>query len=361
MRVVHLDHSSGWRGGQTQLMHLLDGSDDAVVCRTDSPLHRRLEAEKHPHTTHDDWLTPWGIAALSRTIQDLQPNLIAAHTSTAHGAGLRASSLPMVVHRRVDFKPSWSSRRKYERPTGFIAVSDAVANVLRGCGVQKRRILTVGDGVDTHAVEQAQAATDPQGWTGSSSRPCLLAVGALVDHKDHKTLLRSVARLPDVRLLLVGEGPLRGRLTRQARSLGIDNRVQILGQRNDVFGLLKSVDLFVHPSKLEGRGQAVIEALISGTPVVATHAGGLPETVGDGGLLVPPERPEDLAIAIRTALDGSENARSRARARGRQVRKWASLVNYRRQTRAAYQHFLSFTTHNDGGAIQGAGSDLNDA
>jgi len=342
-------------------MYLLRESDAPVICRTNSAMHHALQTLAHPHTTHDDWLTPWGVRKLASKIRSYKPAVVAAHTSTAHGAAVRASQCPVVVHRRVDFTPSWTSRRKYLSAAGFIAVSDAVVSVLAGHGVPEARIVSVPDGVDIEALNVAQPVHDRKGWTRADDVPCLLAVGALVDHKAHRTLLSALARLPHARLLLVGSGPLRASLERWAGRIGVADRVQMLGQRDDVFGLLKVVDVFVHPSKLEGRGQAVIEALLAGTPVVATSAGGVPETVGSGGRIVPPECPDQLADAIRDVLAQPAQARSLAKARRDEVRRWADLDTYRRRTYEAYEHFASLTTHNDSGAIQGTRSDFNDA
>jgi glycosyltransferase involved in cell wall biosynthesis len=141
-------------------------------------------------------------------------------------------------------------------------------------------------------------------------------VARLVEQKGHRDLLAALARVPDARLVLVGEGPLRPELERLAASLGIGERVEFLGHRDDVPELLAGFDVFAFPSLFEGLCLAVIEAQAAGVPVVATPVGGIRETVIDGqtGLLVPPHDPAALAAGIARLLADPEEARRLARA-----------------------------------------------
>jgi glycosyltransferase involved in cell wall biosynthesis len=126
-----------------------------------------------------------------------------------------------------------------------------------------------------------------------------LAVGALVDHKGHRYLVRAMAHIPSWHVAIAGEGPRQAALLALAQRLGVANRLHMLGQRDDVPRLLKSVDVVVHPSVEEGMGQSVAEALLAGARVVSTDAGGLPEVVGSWGIVVPRADPTALADGIR--------------------------------------------------------------
>jgi glycosyltransferase involved in cell wall biosynthesis len=111
--------------------------------------------------------------------------------------------------------------------------------------------------------------------------------------------------VPDVHLVILGEGELRPALERQVKELGIEKRVRMPGFREDVLQLVKSADLFVMSSVTEGLGSAVLDAMAMGLAVVGTRAGGIPEAVvhGETGLLVPPGEPGPLAAAIARLLD----------------------------------------------------------
>lgn len=318
-RVLHVDTSREWRGGQTQLLLLVRRTPGAAVaCAPDGPLRPALEAEGvpvHPIPTGFP-----GRRALKAAARAHGAELLAAHTSRAHGLAL-GLGLPLVVHRRLDFPPGPLSRPKYLAPDGYVAVSYGVREVLLAAGVPGARIAVVHDGVDPGPLDRA--VPDPPGLRRALGWPedavVLLAVGALVDHKGHRWLIEALSHLDGrVHLAIAGDGPLRRRLEGQARPLG--QRVRLLGARSDVPWLLRSAALLVHPSTEEGLGQAVVEGLIAGLPVVASAVGGLPEVVSSVGALVPPRDPVALACAIRHTLDRLPEARARVAAAGEGIR-----------------------------------------
>jgi glycosyltransferase involved in cell wall biosynthesis len=117
---------------------------------------------------------------------------------------------------------------------------------------------------------------------------------------------------PDATIAVVGDGPERDRLRREARRLGLDSRFQFLGERNDAAEVLALFDLFVLPSLWEGLPFVLIEAAALSRPIVATAVDGVPEVLDDGktGLLVPPGDPPALSEAvIRLLTDRDEAAR----------------------------------------------------
>ena len=148
-------------------------------------------------------------------------------------------------------------------------------------------------------------------------------VARLVPQKGQRYLVEALARLPDARLVIVGDGELRDELQRLAVDLGVADRLELLGARDDVPALLAGFDAFAFPSLFEGLGLAVIEAQLAGVPVVATPVGGVQETVVDGvtGLHVAPRDPEALAAAIRRLIGNrAEAERLVAEARRRATR-----------------------------------------
>jgi glycosyltransferase involved in cell wall biosynthesis len=147
----------------------------------------------------------------------------------------------------------------------------------------------------------------------------VVAVGRLTHQKDPFVLLRAwqLIRGPH-RLIIAGDGALRADLEAAIRQHGLAGRVDLLGARDDVPDILHDADVFVMTSRWEGLPLAIIEAMMSGLPVVATAVGGVPEEVVDGetGLLVPPGEPEALARAVQRFLDDPQ-LRARAGAAGR--------------------------------------------
>lgn len=325
MRILHVDTATEWRGGQRQLELLVGGlaargHRQAVACPPGSPLWERLEgAVAVRRLALRPGGGPLGLPRLRRLSLDFE--LVAAHSSHAHQACL-AVARPLVVHRRVDFPAARGplGRWKYGAPAAIICVSEAVARVLAAAGVPRERLAVVYDGV-----EPPPAAAAAELGPG----PVVLAVGALVPHKDHATLERA-ARGLEARVLVAGEGPLRSELEGGA--------LELLGQRSDVPALLARADVFVHSSREEGMGQAVAEAMFAGVPVVATAAGGVPEVLGEAGILVPVGDSEALRAALRRALAGRHPPVDRARTRAARRFSVGRMVE---DTAAVYRSVLS--------------------
>jgi glycosyltransferase involved in cell wall biosynthesis len=154
-----------------------------------------------------------------------------------------------------------------------------------------------------------------------------VAVGHLVPQKRVGLIIEAAARVPTTLLRVIGEGPDRGRLEARARDLRVADRVSFLGRldRADVLRELGAADVLVMASEHEGLPHAAIEALTSGTPVVALAVGGLPELVTDGanGILVDAGTPSALGEALaRMASDPNLLEKLRGSAR-RDASRWS--------------------------------------
>ena len=146
------------------------------------------------------------------------------------------------------------------------------------------------------------------------------AVGRLTPVKDHRSLLEAFHLMavdhPHGRLLVVGDGPERPALEAQVRQRGLADRVRFVGHCDDVAPWLGMMDVFVHPSLMEGMSNAVLEAMAVALPVVATAVGGTPEVVEHEvtGRLVPPAAPAALSAAM-TSYCASDHVRRGTRSR----------------------------------------------
>jgi glycosyltransferase involved in cell wall biosynthesis len=134
--------------------------------------------------------------------------------------------------------------------------------------------------------------------------PLVLALGRLHPNKGFDTLLAALVEVPGAYLWLAGEGELRDTLARQARLLGLEQRLRFLGWRDDAAALLAAADLLVCPSRREPLGNVVIEAWAAGVPVVATASEGPLALIDDDetGRLVPIDDAPALAVALREVL-----------------------------------------------------------
>jgi glycosyltransferase involved in cell wall biosynthesis len=269
-------------------------------------------------------------AAAARAIDEFRPDVVHA-TSIHFVAALSGSkeaakrSVPIVTTahvgsvRHLPLSTRWAahtyeyllSRRLLERSTAVIAVSEAVRHHLENLGTPGDRIRVVANGVDHERFKP-----------GAGNRPRrVIFVGRLIANKGPDLVLRAfaLANVADADLLMVGDGPLRPRLERQASAAGISHSVHFLGRRNDVEALLSRAALFVRPSMTEGQSLALLEAMATETCAIASDIEPNRELLDNGraGMLVPPGDARALSEAIRVLLE-DDSLRNHYAIRGRQ-------------------------------------------
>jgi glycosyltransferase involved in cell wall biosynthesis len=174
------------------------------------------------------------------------------------------------------------------------------------------------------------------------ARPLVVAIGRLHPQKGYDVLLeaagRWAARQPPPLVAIAGNGPLEDELT--ARIAAERLPVRLLGRRDDVADLLAAADVCVLPSRWEGSPFTAQEALRSGTPLVATRAGGIPELVGAGADLVPVGDAAALAAAVDRILDDPGHASRLAEAGRLQAATWPDESGAARRLVAVYRELL---------------------
>lgn len=205
----------------------------------------------------------------------------------------------------------------------LLAASEEIRDVALGIFAHPRaEALT--NGVDTDLFRPGEPR--PPG-----SRFRLIVPRRLFEKNGVEYFLRAMPLLLerlDVEALLVGDGPLRGRLEALARELGIAGRVTFAGARPhaELPELLRSADVAVIPSLMEATSVAALEAMSCGLPVAASNVGGLPQIVEETvGTLFRPADPADLAARVATLLEADDLAERGARARRRVVEQWSSV------------------------------------
>ncbi|HEX7134178.1 MAG TPA: GNAT family N-acetyltransferase [Iamia sp.] len=213
-----------------------------------------------------------------------------------------------------------ANRATFGRNRHVFAVSEGVARSIARPGwvrgVRMPPVEVLYHGIDEAEVRRGPAARHAGRATLGLPDDAVVVgtVGNLAPKKDHHSLIEAFAGLaagwPAAHLVIVGGGPLEDELRDRARTTGLAGRVHLLGQRPDVAELLPAFDVFALSSRHEGLGLAVVEAMASGVPVVATEVDGVPEVVTHDvdGVLVPPGRPDRLATAIADLLGDPERA-----------------------------------------------------
>jgi glycosyltransferase involved in cell wall biosynthesis len=185
--------------------------------------------------------------------------------------------------------------------------SRAAADRLLQAGLPERKAVVIGNALPLEAFAETAPALAP---VAGLLRVAMIA-RMNAPYKNHSGFLRAAARLgrklSNVEFLLVGDGPLRPELEREASELGLQGRVQFLGDRRDIAAVLASADLSVVPSASESLSNVMLESMAAGVPVVATDVGGNGELAGDGrAVLVAPNDEEALAAGLENLLTDRE-------------------------------------------------------
>ena len=221
----------------------------------------------------------------------------AGHVITMHGGRHYATSW----HRRL------ALRLAATHSGAMVAVCREAADALRrDLWLPRRRVLTIPNGVLAPDTRHPAPLRADLGLADQDT--LIVAVGNLYPVKGHRYLIEALGLLrerhPHAHVALVGRGELHEPLTALARSLGLSDRVHLLGFRPDVGSVLAAADLFAMPSLSEGLPLALLEAMRAGLPIIATDVGGVRTALanGEAGLLVAPGDAQDLATALNWLL-----------------------------------------------------------
>ena len=325
LHIRHVNLARGFRGGERQTLLLIEalariddeqGSvEQSLVCRRDSPMRAALADTDIELIDADHALT--GHAHRPRA------SLTHAHEAKAvHWAWVERHlrGTPYILTRRVPqpVKDKRFNRWTYRGAATAVAISSVIETHLRQrdwCPVA--RIPSVLSGQPSDPTEVAKLR---QRFAG---RRVIGHIGALVDrHKGQRVLLEAARQLrethPDVCFLLLGDGADGEAL--KAGSADLDNVIWE-GFQPNVGDYLEIMTLFAFPSRNEGLGSTLLDAMDHRVPIVASDVDGIPDLIEDdvSGLLVPPGDAEALATALMALLEDPERSRRLATAAGQRL------------------------------------------
>jgi len=303
----------------------------AVVGAADlTPDFQRDGVAVHPLEIHRTFAPEGlrGVAKIVRLLRRERADLLVTYHTASDLLGPVAASLarvPVVSCRRDEGftkKAFHVNAQRLLNPLlgGMITVSSAVAEAVHKAECYPReRMQTIWNGENMALFSPGRSRLRQQ--LGISPETFVMTTAAYFHPiKDHRSQIEALARLsrhhPDVCLLLAGFGPLQDELQRQAGPLG--QRVRFIGQRDDMPEVLRASDVYLQSSLSEGFSNAIVQAMATALPVVATRVGGNPELVGpECGFMVPPRNPDALASKLSLLLSSVERRRQMGQA-GRQ-------------------------------------------
>lgn len=363
MKVLHLHKLTGVSGSERHLLTLLpalrDRDIDVSFLGLDVPgtdatrFHEELDragiarasvrcgADASPRMARD----------VIRAVRALRPDLVHTHLVHADVYGTLAALLarrPVVSTRHNDDRYllgpfRYVDRAVASRSAQVIAISDSVRAFLEQAGHNPSKLVTIHYGLDDPP--SAPSTPTPAQAGVPTDVPLLVAVGRLIEQKDHATLLRAFATVrstsPEARLAILGSGPLEAGTRALGRELGLGDSLLLPGATPPRDWLARA-DVFVHTSRWEGFGIVLLEAMLARRPVVATRASAVPEVVADGetGLLADPGDDAAIAAAVTALLADPARRDALAEAGLHRARTHFSVARMAERTQGVYETVL---------------------
>lgn len=343
--TVILDDGLRRCGYETMIVH---GSVEEHEASLEHLVHERSLPSRHVPSLGRR-ISPFddlrAFAAIFRTIRRWRPDVIHTHTAKAGTLGRLAAALHNAMlprRRRAVVVHTFHGHvfSSYFGPVGSLLVRTAervlarLTDIVVAISPAQRIDLTETFAIAPPEVVRVVPLGLELGSLLALSRGCRRLrdeiglgpdaltvgfVGRLVPVKDPATLVRAVAlaaeTIPELHLIVAGDGELRASLAATAREAGIGDRTHFLGWYNDLGTLYSAMDVFALTSLNEGTPVSLIEAMAAGVPAIATHVGGVPDVIEHGvsGLLVAPREPAAMARALVETLSDRARADEMAR------------------------------------------------
>lgn len=339
MKVCHVAMGDLWAGAEVHLLALmtylirLHDFEWSVVLFNEGRLADELRKLPISLTVIPEkyYSPPAIVSRLAKVFRQFRPDIVHTHKykdSILGSIVARYTGIPHVV-RAIHGMPEPFTGLRNLKMTGYtiadrlisgwlvdkvIAVSSDIEKVLLQT-YGSNRVVCIHNGINLDAVHVTmQRADKRKEWHVDDQAVLIGTVGRLVPVKGHAILLEAFRSLRqqyrNVRLIFVGDGPLRGSLEAEAKRLGLDESVIFSGHQEQSYDFINMMDIFVLPSLHEGIPMVLLEAFALKRPVIASRVGGIPEVVSHGhsGILVSPGNPEELAAAISDMIKDTARA-----------------------------------------------------
>jgi polysaccharide deacetylase family protein (PEP-CTERM system associated) len=367
MKILHIISSSGFFGAEAVVLSLLtklkeDGQEGFLLCLKSAG---QLDPELFIRAK-ENGITASVISCKSKfdlaAIRQLKKYVVDNNIEIIHAHGYKSDLYGILAVRslKIPFVSTlhgWTAENSKVRIYGLIdkfviryadhvvSVSPAITEELKRLNMDTRRISFIPNGIDIACFSPPRRRRNLRVHSYLRRKFTIGTVGRLSVEKGHRHLIRALKEImnkaPDIGVLIVGDGPLKGKLQDEVHALRLSDNVIFTGFQDDMVSMYKEMDMFVLPSLTEGVPIALLEAMSFELPVVATKVGGVPFVVGkDEGILVNAGKSEALSDAILSLIDNpSLRGTLGKNARDKVVREFSIDACYRKY-REVYEDVL---------------------
>jgi glycosyltransferase involved in cell wall biosynthesis len=318
LTIVHTEASLGWGGQEIRILNeaagmIARGHNVNLLCPPEARIFEEAPKRGVPVVALPIGRKNWrGVRAMRAWLRAHPADVINTHSSTDTWlvalSSLFHKAPPLVRTRHISapIPRNWPTRWLYTCATRYIVTTGEKLRqqLMTENGFDGGRIRSIPTGIDTASFVPGDKAAARRQLGLVADGLIIGIVATLRSWKGHRYLIDAFAGLQDVaaRLLIVGDGPQRDALRAQIAGLGLEERVVMPGNQQDVRPWLQAMDIFALPSYAnEGVPQAIMQAMSCGLPVVTTTAGSIAEAVQDGvsGLVVETQNAAALQAALR--------------------------------------------------------------
>lgn len=336
--VIHVRVSNYAGGIETSLLGWLRAMDSSrfrarlFVFEEGNRSHERSAGIFREHGLKVEFL-PWGrfknipgaVRRLVAAVREQPNTIVQSHDTRSDLVALLAARIckvPVVISNHA-WHPVDTKRRLLEALRArLMRGADIVINVSEDThqqtlerGIPKEKSATIYSGIDLAPYQQAPSRGAARAKLGMEADAFAVGnVARMWPEKAQHTLIDAVSRLaprhPEVRVLLVGDGPLEGELRAQAEALGVTDRVSFLGFRKDFIDVMAAMDVFALPSTAEGTPMVIYGAMAMGLPIIGSAVSGVGEILDDEetAILIPPADTDALTVAIERLINDPQLA-----------------------------------------------------
>ncbi len=326
LTVLHTESSKGWGGQENRTLKESIGLKNLgarviILCQPGSILEKKAKEEGIEVRTckMNKSYDLRAVKYMLKLIKDEKVDIINTHSGKdsflAGIAGKLSRKKPAVVRTRHLALPITSKFTYKYLCDKIVTVSEYVREYLISESISPEKIVAIPTGIELEKFNPDKVSSNLKQQLGiSAENPLVGTVSILRKKKGHHILLDAIPlilkKIPECVFVIVGDGPQKENILAKIKSMNLTDKVFLLGLREDISQIIKSIDLFVLPTLQEALGTAFLEAMAMKKTVIGTNVDGVKEVIKDGinGHLVEPNNPSQLAEAVVKILKNPQKS-----------------------------------------------------